>query len=80
MAPNKQLLCITIAILTVAVGFGLGTGWLDRQARLIFDSALALQVFGIALRAFMVIGMLVWLGAFEFHRAHTAQTPQDTKS
>lgn len=80
MNSNRQLLCITIAILTVAVGFGLGTGWLDRQARLIFDSALALQVFSLSLKAFMVIGLLVWLGAFEFHKAHTVQTPQDTKS
>jgi high-affinity Fe2+/Pb2+ permease len=80
MGTNKQLYCITVAILTLAVGFGLGTGWLDRQARLIFDSALALQVFSIGLRAFVAVGLLVWLGAFEFHRAHTPQTAHDTES
>ncbi len=80
MGSNKQIICITVAILTIAVAFGLGTGWLDRQARLIFDSPAALQAFSLVMKGFLAVGALVWLGAFEFHRDHSVQGANETES
>ena len=73
MTSPKQIRCIAIATLAIAIVLAVGSVWFNREAQLALDAALAQRASSAASMLFTLTGIFILIGGYEFQRARTVQ-------